>query len=162
MTAFWKAATCAGCSLLESGECLVVKGRRGFRLQYLAKDVRVYQRRKAEAGETFKSKYRYRAGIEGTNSRYVHMTGAKKLRYRGLEQVRFAGITKALGISLFRTAKYVRETSKLLEYGVRFSLRWTVYYTKSVFRTIMKVCKEILGESPRFTQFNMVKPRCPN
>jgi len=157
LTAFWKESTCEGCSLRESGGCPVVKGRRGFRLQYLAKDVRVYQRRKAEEGETFKSKYRYRAGIEGTNSRYVHMTGAKRLRYRGLPQVRFAGITKALGINLFRTAKYVRETSKLLEDNVRFGLKWAANCTKSVVRTIKKAFNEILGESLRFTQFAVVK-----
>jgi len=69
--------------------------------------VRIHYRRRAEDGECFKGKYRYRAGIEGTNSRYGHMIGSRRLRYQGLECVRFGWVTKALGINLFRTAKYV-------------------------------------------------------
>lgn len=142
LTAFWEDSTCKECSIRAGGKCPAVKGRQGYRWQYLAKDVRIWHRRKAEEGKPFKSKYRYRAGIEGTNSRYVNMLGAKRLRYRGLERVRFAGTTKALGINLFRTAKYVRDTGKLLVNQADSCIKWFYYRVKSAFRTVIRVFDE--------------------
>ena len=57
-------------------------------------------------GKEFKEKYRYRSGIEATNSRYIHMTGAGRLNYRGLPKISYAARLKALGINLFRAARY--------------------------------------------------------
>ncbi len=157
LTAFWEESTCEGCSLRESGGCPVVKGKRGFRLQYLTKDVRIYQRRVLEEEDAFKNRYRYRAGIEGTNSRYLHMTGAKRLKYRGLERVRFAGTIKALGINLFRTAKYVQKIGLPRDSMADFGLKEAVNCTKSVLRTIKKAFKEILSEYPGLAQFAVAK-----
>jgi len=148
MTAFWDVSTCRDCSLRKNGKCPVKEGRRGYYWQYLARDVRVYRRRMAEDEKVFRSKYRYRAGIEGTNSRYVHMTGARRLRYRGLERVRFAGVTKALGINLFRTAKYVVEIGKLPEGRVLLALKWVLNCAISAFRAIRRVFCEIAVENP--------------
>gem|GEM_PF-5653725 len=136
----------------------MVKGRRGYHWQYLARDVRIYQRRKAEDGETFRNKYRYRSGIEGTNSRYVHMLGAKRLRYRGLERVRFAGITKALGINLFRTVKYVLETGKTSENRAFSVLKWAYNCLELAFKPFRCVLRKIWGESREFTRFATVIP----
>ena len=60
-------------------------------------------------------KYRYRAGIEGTNSRFIHMMGARRVRYRGLKRVGFAETMKAVGINMFRVARYLRKTRKIVD-----------------------------------------------
>ena len=62
--------------------------------------------RQYEQSEEFKEKYRYRSGIEATNSRYINMTGARRLRYRGLLSVDYAASLKALGINIFRSVRY--------------------------------------------------------
>ena len=158
LTAFWDGSACEECSLRKCGKCPVVKGRRGYHWQYLSRDVRIYQRRKAEDGDTFKNKYRYRSGIEGTNSRYVHMLKAKRLRYRGLEPVRFAGTIKALGINLFRTVKYVRETGKLSETRAALGLNWAVNHLKPVFKPFRRVFQKLWGGSPEFARLASVRP----
>ncbi len=105
MTALWDKNVCEQCPLREF--CAVKKGKKGYLLNYTPKEVRGALRRQYEQTEEFREKYRYRAGIEATNSRYIHMTGARRLRYRGLSRVDYAARLKALGINLFRTAKYV-------------------------------------------------------
>jgi len=77
--------------------------------------------------------------------------------YRGLERVRFAGTIKALGINLFRTAKYVQKAGLPLDSMADFGLKGAVNCTKSVLRTIKKALKVILGESSGFAQFAVIK-----
>jgi hypothetical protein len=105
MTAVWDKNVCEQCPGRES--CAVKKGKKGYLLNYTPKEVRGALRRQYEQTEEFRQKYRYRSGIEATNSRYIHMTGARRLRYRGLSRVDYAARLKALGINLFRTAKHV-------------------------------------------------------
>ncbi len=136
LTAFFDESICSACGLYKDGKCAVVKGKRSYRLQYTKKQIRTYLRRQYEDTEAFKDKYRWRSGIEATNSRYIHMTGARRLRYRGTERVSFAGITKALGINLFRTAKYVQEIGKLLDNQVHFGLKRLVIYTEQHLKTV--------------------------
>jgi hypothetical protein len=38
------------------------------------------------------------------------MTGARRVRYRGIENVEFAETMKALGINMFRVQKYTQKT----------------------------------------------------
>lgn len=160
LTASFDEAVCTACALFKDGKCGVVKGKRGYRLQYIRKEIRIYRRRLYEETKEFKDKYRWRSGIEATNSRYIHMTGARRLKYRGIEKVSWAGITKVLGINLFRTAKYVRETSKLLDNNLHFGLKWLVNYTKQSLIGINLIIKryfdqnfQIAGYSIGFAEF---------
>lgn len=136
LTAFFDESICSACGLYKEGKCVVVMGKRGYRWQYIRKEVRIYQRRIYEETEEFKAKYRWRSGIEASNSRYIHMTGARRLKYRYHDRVSFAGITKALGINLFRTAKYVQKTGKWLENHLNLGLKWLVNYTEQPLKTV--------------------------
>ena len=53
----------------------------------------------------FKDRYRWRAGIEGTNSHLKSDVGAGRLRVRGMASVRFAVVLKALGLNILRCAR---------------------------------------------------------
>ena len=104
ITAIWSQETCEGCLLKD--KCPVIQGKQGYRLNYKKNAVRTILRRQEEQSAVFKEKYRYRSGIEATNSRYIQMTGARRLRYRGLARVDYAAKLKALGINIFRAARH--------------------------------------------------------
>jgi Transposase DDE domain/Transposase domain (DUF772) len=107
-TARWSKADCIECPFKD--DCNTETGPRGRRLFYSEKEIRLWQRRQYENSSEFKDKYRYRAGIEATNARYVQMTGARRVRYRGLKNVEFAETMKALGINMFRVLKHLIKT----------------------------------------------------
>jgi hypothetical protein len=110
ITARWAKQDCINCLFKEN--CGTKNGTTGRRLIYTKKEIRLWQRRQYENTPEFNDRYRYRAGIEGTNSRYIHMTGARRVRYRGKENVGFAETMKALGINMFRVAKYIINKGK--------------------------------------------------
>ena len=105
LTAIWAKEVCGNCPIFSS--CAVQKGKNGYRLRYNHKEVEASFRRSYEQSEDFKEKYRYRSGIEATNSRFIHMTGARRMRYRGLKRIDYAARLKALGINMFRAAKFM-------------------------------------------------------
>ncbi len=107
MTAVWNKETCTGCPLKD--QCSVKEMKRGNRLHYTSKDLRLWRRRQYENSDEFKDQYRYRAGVEASISRFIYQTGARRSRYRGLEKVTFAQVLKAMGLNIFRTAKYVQK-----------------------------------------------------
>ncbi len=104
ITAIWSQETCESCSIKD--KCPVIQSKQGYRLNYKKKNVRTILRRQEEQSAAFKEKYRYRSGIEATNSRYIQMTGARRLRYRGLDRIDYAAKLKALGINIFRAARH--------------------------------------------------------
>lgn len=108
ITSRWAKVNCENCPMKE--HCQTKKGSRGRRLNYSKKDIRLWQRRRNEAGKEFRDKYRYRAGIEATNARFIHMTGARRVRYRGINNVEFAETMKALGINMFRVQKHTQKS----------------------------------------------------
>lgn len=103
LTAIWSKEVCGTCLLFSS--CSVRKAKNDYRLLYNHNEADAALHRRYEQSDEFKDKYRYRAGIEATNSRYIHMTGARRIRYRGLKRLDYAARLKALGINMFRTAK---------------------------------------------------------
>lgn len=113
ITARWSKEDCSDCPLKE--ECQTKNGKRGRRLLYTKKEIRLWQRRQYEDSPEFRDKYRYRAGIEATNARYVQMTGARRVRYRGQEKVEFAETLKALGINMFRALIHTLNTGILFD-----------------------------------------------
>jgi len=118
ITAIWYEATCAGCPNLD--KCPTEKckrGRKGRRYYYTISSIKCYFQREYEKTKEFIDEYKYRSGIEATNSRFIYMTGGRRSRYRGLEKMRFSQKLKALAINMYRVAKYLR----CLRHSVKFS-----------------------------------------
>jgi len=93
---------CFGCPRRK--DCPVKSVRRGYGFSYDKKQVKMARRRARERTETFRDRYRFRAGIEATFSALDRLTGVKHLRVRGMPAVRFAVVLKALGLNLLRAA----------------------------------------------------------
>ncbi len=98
--------TCQDCESFDC--CPVTTGKKACYYRYKTKDIRMARRRQHEKSDSFKDKYRYRAGVEATMSEYDRRTGVKHLRIRGMKAVRFAAIMKAIGLNIFRAARYKR------------------------------------------------------
>ena len=64
------------------------------------------QRRLGDAGEEFRQRYRWRAGIEATMSRFKHQMGMARLRVRGMVKVTYVAMLRALGLNIHRVATY--------------------------------------------------------
>ena len=90
----------------EFKQCPVSKGKKACYYRYKNKDVRLAQRRQYENTPLFKEKYRYRAGVEATMSEFDRRTGVMHLRVREMKAVRFAAFIKAIGLNIFREARY--------------------------------------------------------
>ena len=103
-TVFFDKAVCDKC--LRQSECAVKRGKRSCSVSYDAKSLRLSRRRKREKEELFITKYRYRSGIEGTMSDLDRMTGLKRLRVRGMPQVRLAATIKATGLNILRSTTF--------------------------------------------------------
>lgn len=97
--------TCDGCSL--QARCPVYRSwekGHGYRLEYTPARLSQCIRRHAEQSESFREKYRWRAGVEGTISRLKHWLGLIALRVRGMKAVRFVAVLRALGLNIRRCA----------------------------------------------------------
>jgi len=104
ITAIWFEDTCKGCEHLK--DCPTKKCTKGRSHYYTISSIKCHLRRIYEKSAEFKEEYRYRSGIEGTNSRFISMTKARRSRYRGLEKMSFSQILKALAINMFRVSEF--------------------------------------------------------
>lgn len=96
---------CGACS--QKDRCpLSSVGRQGARYQYTHDRVRQRQRRLKDKTEEFRDRYRWRAGVEATMSRFKHQMGMASLRVRGMAKVAYAATLRALGLNIFRVAAY--------------------------------------------------------
>lgn len=102
-TATFDADTCRHCAELK--RCPVRLRGCSALLSYTAKDHRLARRRAREESEEFRQEYRWRAGIEGSISRFKGQTGVGRLRVRGFRRVSFAVKLKALGFNILRAAR---------------------------------------------------------
>jgi len=91
---------CCACTHLK--HCLVKLSKKAAFLRYDDKILRLAQRRAYEQTKEFKDRYRWRSGIEGTNSHLKSDVGIGHLRVRGMDSVRFAVILKVLGLNILR------------------------------------------------------------
>lgn len=107
-TAAFAAEACATCP--NRAACPLRDGTGGRRryLRFTMKELRLAQRRAAERTPAFIDKYRMRSGVEGTMSQYDRRTGVKRLRVRGLLDVKLCAVLKAIGVNIFRAASYRR------------------------------------------------------
>ena len=55
---------------------------------------------------SFASRYRWRAGIEATMSRFKYQMGMARLRVRGMAKVTYTAMLRALGLNIHRVAAY--------------------------------------------------------
>ena len=101
--------TCCACPLLKN--CPVKLEKKAAFLRYDDKILRLAQRRAYEQTRDFKDRFRWRAGVEGTNSHLKSDVGAGRLRVRGMASVRFAIVLKALGLNILRCVKYLQDSS---------------------------------------------------
>ena len=102
--AYFDKAVCDQCR--HQSECPVKRNKKSSTISYDAKSLRLSRRRKTEKEDSFKEKYRYRSGIEGTMSDLDRMTGLKRLRVRGMPQVRLAATLKATGLNILRSIAF--------------------------------------------------------
>ncbi len=96
---------CSAC--LRYDTCPVKSGKKAAYLRYNDKHVRLARRRAYEETKEFLDKHRWRAGIEATNSHLKSDVGAGCLRVRGMTNVRFAIVLKALGLNIIRCANTI-------------------------------------------------------
>ena len=108
--------TCCACPHLKN--CPVKPGKKAAFLRYDDKILRLARRRAHEQTKEFMDRYRWRAGIEGTNSHLKSDFGAGRLRVRGMVSVRFTVTLKALGLNILRCARAIH--ARLLPYITRF------------------------------------------
>jgi hypothetical protein len=111
ITATWYFEKCENCKFCE--ECPTQKSKKGRLIRYYKNSAKSSLRRKYEESAEFKEAYRFRGGIEATNSRFIHMTGARRSRYRGLDKMIFSQTLKALAINVFRVTKFKKKMVKL-------------------------------------------------
>lgn len=118
--------TCISCPRLA--DCPVHIGKKASYLYYDAARLRCAQRRVHEQSPEFKSKYRWRAGIEGSMSHLKSDVGTARLRVRGMAAVRFTVTLKALGLNILRCAHALT---------ARFLVRIAQFLHQNVFRNLV-------------------------
>ena len=98
------ASQCQQCPLLE--HCKVQRnkktGKANGRIQFRSDAPQTARRRKFEQTDEFRDRYRWRAGIEATNSSLKRRMKMKRLRVRGFKAVKMAILLKLTGWNLFR------------------------------------------------------------
>ena len=98
-------AVCNVCP--NKSRCMVTASGRSFpRYQYTHDRVHQRKRRLNEKTETFRNRYRWRAGIEATMSRFKHQMGMAHLRVRGMAKISYVAFLRALGLNIHRVAAY--------------------------------------------------------
>ncbi len=104
MVSHFDIQTCNACPFLK--KCQVRPSKKGYYLYYRPEAGQIAQRRAFQETDEFRNLYRWRAGIEATNSHLARKTGFKHIRYRGLPKMSFALHLKALGLNIFRATAY--------------------------------------------------------
>ena len=102
MVRYWHDATPS----LDMHACPVRRQKNRCTISYDAKSLRLARRRKQEQTPDFKERYRYRAGVEATMSDLDRVTGLKRLRVRGMTQIRVAATLKTTGLNIRRAAAF--------------------------------------------------------
>ncbi len=95
-------SACGPCEYSE--QCPATKKRRGYQLDHTAKQRRLASRRREEATDVFRERYKIRGGIEGTNSGLKRRTGLGRLRVRGSPRVFHAIYLKVAGWNILRAS----------------------------------------------------------
>jgi hypothetical protein len=98
------ATSCDTCP--QRGECPVKCRPDGnYEYRFTDKQRRLDARRREEATQVFRERYRKRSGIEATNSMLKRVTGMGRLRIRGSPGVFHSILLKVAGWNLFQAAR---------------------------------------------------------
>lgn len=95
-------SACGACEYYDL--CPATKKRNGYQLDHTAKQRRTASRRREEATDVFRERYKVRGGIEGTNSGVKRRTGLGHLRVRGRPRVFHAIYLKVAGWNILRAS----------------------------------------------------------
>jgi IS5 family transposase len=90
----------------RQSDCPVNRVKQSSTISYDVKALRLARRRAHEKTTAFNERYRFRAGAEGTMSDLDRITGIKRLRVRGMRQVRLAAVLKATGLNILRAMAF--------------------------------------------------------
>ena len=129
-------STCGQCEFRR--QCPVKKTRDGYQLDHTAKARRIAARRKEQATEVFRERYKIRGGIEGTNSGLKRKTGLGRLRVRGRPAVYHAIYLKIAGWNIMRASvcakmrEIVYARANRAAFWLNFAFLRTAIATKSV------------------------------
>jgi hypothetical protein len=113
-------AVCQACPRRNDCPAAAV-GRNESRWQYTHDRVTQRARRLQDASGEFRDRYRWRAGVEATMSRFKHQMGMIRLRVRGMAKVTYAAMLRALGLNIFRVAAYRTAIGQAGEVGEAFA-----------------------------------------
>jgi hypothetical protein len=98
------ASQCQGCPLLE--HCKVQRDKKtnqaNGRIQFEPTAIVSAKRRNHEQTDEYRDRYRWRSGIEATNSSLKRCTGLGRLRVRGFKAVKLAILMKLTGWNMSR------------------------------------------------------------
>jgi transposase len=99
-------ADCAGCGQREKCVRSSVGNARTLTLLWRPQYEALVQARTQPASEPGRSEYRQRAGVEGTISQAVRVSGLRQARYRGLSKTHLQHLATAAGLNLGRVVAH--------------------------------------------------------
>lgn len=142
-------------------DCPAKRAKHSVTISYDAKSLRLARRRVNEKTAGFKDTYRFRAGIEATMSDLDRITGLKKLRVRGMPQVRLAATLKAAGLNIHRATvfrnrqKTVCKAAKRRDNRLNGLIGTVKEHLYRLFDGIRHLLEPILSVSNNFGRLNM-------
>jgi len=145
-------SACSQCEFRK--ECPVEKCRDGYCLYHTAKQRRLAGRRREEATDVFRYRYRIRGGIEGTNSGLKRRTGLGQLRVRGKPAVFHSILLKITGWNILRASV----CAKMREI-VYARANASVFWLNFVFLRMSMLAKSVYvtGASKFWCMFNSLR-----
>jgi hypothetical protein len=99
-------------------------------------------RRASEQEEAFRSRYRPRAGIEGTNSEVKRGQGLGNIRVRGAERVEFALFVSLLACNMKRAMKYFQTQAQMARLVGHVTI---ILVKKATLVAIQSFCEAIMA-----------------
>jgi hypothetical protein len=135
------AAGCGRCAFRS--QCPVQEGPDGYRLEHTAPQRRTAARRREQATEVFRERYRRRSGIESTNSGLKRRGGLGRLRVRGRPRVFQVIYLKITGWNILRASV----CAKMHEL-VRAKAQTAVWRAAARVRTVSDACRDAFEGLP--------------
>jgi len=102
----FRRADCAGCGQREKCIRSGVGNARTLTLPWRAQYEALVQARTQLASESGRSEYRQRAGVEGTISQAVRVSGLRQARYRGLAKTHLQHVATAAALNIGRVVAH--------------------------------------------------------
>lgn len=99
--------------------CPVKKGKKFYYLRFTKKELRLARRRIYEQSPEFKTRYRWRAGVEATMWEFDRRTVVKHPRVRGFKAVRFCATLKAIGLTFSEQLLSERQQTMIKPVSIR-------------------------------------------